>query len=377
MHNTNNLISIVLPTYNGAKYLRESIDSVLAQDHTHFELIIIDDCSTDNTKEIVKEYLDKDARISYFRNEKNLKLPASLNRGFSLAKGTYLSWMSDDNIYSPTALSSLLAQLQNHSDCDLVYSSYTFIDAAGVTLDTFRYAPENLIFKCVVGGCFLYSRRLMEKVGTYDPEKFKIEDFDFWMRAILDFKFCYVDDPALFYYRKHKDTLSSEIFGSTEVFTSYKQQYKKVFEIFLNGYMKAGFSEEELQLHTRIFFNDVMKVDAEGNIDITATTTLLRYFDKLAGLQWEHTNIHPQKVRHVISEARSALLSTVINNLLFINKKLAKQNPRMAKQFGKPISWYYQEYETLPPWYKKFGHIIKAVQGNRSWHSLVQKGSVK
>ena len=81
------LISVVLPVYNGEKYLRESIDSVIAQTYQNWELLIVDDCSTDSTALIAKEYAEKDSRIHYYLNEKNLRLPRNLNRGFSLAKG--------------------------------------------------------------------------------------------------------------------------------------------------------------------------------------------------------------------------------------------------------------------------------------------------
>ena len=76
------LISIVLPVYNGEKYLRESIDSVLNQTYRNWELIIVDDCSTDSSAKIAKEYTNKDKRIYYYRNENNLRLPRNLNKGF-------------------------------------------------------------------------------------------------------------------------------------------------------------------------------------------------------------------------------------------------------------------------------------------------------
>ena len=84
------LVRIILPVYNGEQYLRESIDSVIAQTYQNWELIIIDDCSSDASPSIAASYAERDSRIHYYRNEHNLKLPRSLNRGFSLAKGEYL-----------------------------------------------------------------------------------------------------------------------------------------------------------------------------------------------------------------------------------------------------------------------------------------------
>ena len=91
------LISIVLPVYNGAKFLCESIDSVINQTYKNWELLILDDCSTDETAKIAQKYVEQDSRIRYYLNEKNLRLPRNLNKGFSLAKGDYLTWTSDDN----------------------------------------------------------------------------------------------------------------------------------------------------------------------------------------------------------------------------------------------------------------------------------------
>ena len=92
----NNKVSIILPTYNGKKYIRDSIESIINQTYTNWELIIVNDCSTDDTQKIIEEYQQKDKRIIVINNEKNLKLPASLNRGFEEASGEYYTWTSDD-----------------------------------------------------------------------------------------------------------------------------------------------------------------------------------------------------------------------------------------------------------------------------------------
>ena len=92
-------ISVVLPVYNGERYLRESLDSILAQTMGDFELIVVDDCSTDATSVILAEYAVRDSRIRIIRNAENQKLPRSLNIGFAEARGEYLTWTSDDNVY--------------------------------------------------------------------------------------------------------------------------------------------------------------------------------------------------------------------------------------------------------------------------------------
>ena len=133
----NDLISIVLPVYNGAKYLRESIESVIAQTYPNWELLIVDDCSKDETPEIAQEYAKRDSRIRYYRNENNLRLPRNLNKGFSLTQGNYLTWTSDDNRYRPTALERMYQALQEDKKAQLVYASYDVIDENDNLIETY------------------------------------------------------------------------------------------------------------------------------------------------------------------------------------------------------------------------------------------------
>ena len=112
------LVSIVIPTYNRAHVLAYAVRSVLDQTYTNLELIIVDDNSPDNTRAVVDSF--KDERIRYVKNEPNLKLPRTLNKGFSLAKGSFLTWTSDDNLYANNAIEKMVATLQA-GNCGFVY----------------------------------------------------------------------------------------------------------------------------------------------------------------------------------------------------------------------------------------------------------------
>lgn len=102
--------------HNGAEYLRESIESCLAQTFRNWELIVVNDCSTDESGAIAEEYAAMDERIRVIHNETNLKLPASLNVGFRQAKGEYLTWTSDDNLYLPHALQRMIDFLREQPE---------------------------------------------------------------------------------------------------------------------------------------------------------------------------------------------------------------------------------------------------------------------
>lgn len=204
------LVSIVLPVYNGAKFLRESIDSVIAQTYKNWELLILDDCSTDESMDIAREYETKDSRIHYYRNEKNLKLPGNLNKGFSLAKGDYLTWTSDDNRYHPCALEIMLTTLIEKR-VGLVFASYQAVDENNKKIQDIpvRNGSRGYILGGnEVGACFLYTREVYEVIGDYDTELFLVEDWDFWQRVLQKFPY-FAITQVLYDYRWHDASLTS------------------------------------------------------------------------------------------------------------------------------------------------------------------------
>lgn len=205
------VISIVLPTYNGSKYIRQSIDSCLSQSFQDFELIIVNDCSTDETPAIIEEYGALDNRIKIIHNKFNKKLPLSLNTGFDAASGIYHTWTSDDNYYAKDALLTLVNILQQDSGLDLVYTDYTIInDAGNVTgVRTFNNIYDGFTNWLGCGACFLYKAQVYSANNGYNPSAFLIEDYDFFMRAFLKFKFKYYPSHNLYYYREHDSSLTS------------------------------------------------------------------------------------------------------------------------------------------------------------------------
>lgn len=208
-------ISIILPTYNGSRYIQQSIDSCLQQSFSDFELIIVNDCSTDNTLSIVEEYAQKDKRVRIISNEKNLRLPLSLNKGFDAASGKYFTWTSDDNYYAPNALQTLYDYIQQQSDVDLVYANYTLVNDENKILGTktFNNVYDSFHYWLGCGACFLYKREIHTTLKGYNPSFFLIEDYEFFLRAYTKFKFLYINRTDLYYYREHDASLTGN-YGS-------------------------------------------------------------------------------------------------------------------------------------------------------------------
>lgn len=222
------LISIVLPVFNGEKYIEDSIESVLNQTHKNFELIIVNDGSTDKTSELIEKY-KSDYRVKII-NQENLKLPAALNTGFKEAKGEFYTWTSADNIMLKNQLEVLLKFLKDNTNFAMVYSNYQFIDEAGKPLynGTCRIQdrdPENtslvklldyisrkeLIEKKnnYIGASFLYRGEVAKDIGEYDINLFGAEDFDYWLRIASKYKIGHCE-KVLYKYRVHSETLNAK-----------------------------------------------------------------------------------------------------------------------------------------------------------------------
>lgn len=201
------LVSIVLPTYNGSRYIAQSIESCLNQTHDNIELIIVNDASTDSTEEIITSY--QDTRIIYLNNSENLGLAESLNVGFSESRGEYLTWTSDDNYYVQDALSKMLSELIKTRGTDFVYANYNRIDKNGKLIDKMQVDKSLcLLRENCIGPCFLYKRKVYEKIGGYDPGFFLAEDYEYWIRILKHFRMKNLND-YLYYFRLHGDSLTS------------------------------------------------------------------------------------------------------------------------------------------------------------------------
>jgi len=193
-------VSIVLPTYNGEKYLRQAIKSCLKQTYRNIELIIVNDGSTDGTEEIINSFKDK--RILHVGHKKNRGLPEALNTGFSYTRGNYLTWASDDNYYTENAIEEMVNFLKK-SNVEFVYCDFYKINSKVRKIETSVKKNYN------IGACFLYTKKVKEEIGEYDTNTFLAEDYDYWIRVSKKFKMYHLDIPLL-YYRVHPDSLFSK-----------------------------------------------------------------------------------------------------------------------------------------------------------------------
>jgi glycosyltransferase involved in cell wall biosynthesis len=368
------LVSIILPSYNGDRYIARSIESCLAQTYNNFELIIVNDCSTDRTLAIAEEYARKDARIRVVTNTENQNLPRSLNIGFGQAKGDYFTWTSDDNLYAPTAVQELVKRLEE-SGSDIVYSSYTMIDEKGAPLNRYARPVEGLLFGCVVGPCFLYKNEVHHQLGGYNPQMFRAEDMDFWLRAAVKFSLHYFDNSDLYRYRLHQSSLSTQIYTDQNNYLEHRTNYKAIFRRFFLEGLQFSMTDEQAEDYTDLFFFDKEYAALKQKSNLShIITRYLALFDEVKKLDWRKVNFSTEAVVAILDQKRDTVIQTALDNVLLENSLLRKENPRLARNFSHNVSWYYKEYEVLPGWFKKLGHLIKVLQGNKRVLNLGRKG---
>jgi glycosyltransferase involved in cell wall biosynthesis len=229
------LVSIILPVYNHGEFLRDAIQSILKQDYENFELIIVNDGSTDSTNQILEEFSTNN-QITIIRQE-NLGLPIALNSGFTIAKGVFLTWTSADNLMAPAALSVLVNALKKEKSVGLVYADYTVVDVNGHEIgrdNTWRnydrtgkdpsvvkLGNPRQIYRCIpinfIGPYFLYRSEIADRLTAYGNIP-GIEDWDYWLRMQFITKFRHIKtDGKQYLYRIHSNSMSSKIKASNQM----------------------------------------------------------------------------------------------------------------------------------------------------------------
>lgn len=182
-------VTVLMPVYNGEKYLEKAIESILNQTFRDFEFIIVDDGSTDSTSSIIACYQQKDARIRIY-NQENRGLVASLNVGCQLSRGKYIARMDADDVSLPERLAKQVAYLDAHPEVGVLGGWMEVIDESGGPQNKVRVPTTpslikwSLLFGCpVVHPSVMMRRDIIEPLGFYRPEALHAEDYDLWARA--------------------------------------------------------------------------------------------------------------------------------------------------------------------------------------------------
>lgn len=208
---TDELVSIIMPSWNTARFIGESIQSVLAQTYTNWELLIVDDCSTDNTDEIVQPFLS-DERIKYFKNEKNSGAAVSRNKALREAKGKWIAFLDSDDLWLPEKLERQIA-FMTANDYKFSYTEYEKIDEESESLHVLVGGPNNVTKKVMYRYCYIGCLTVMyasEFMGTIQIKDIKKNnDYAMWLQLCKKAN-CYLLPENLAKYRIRKKSISHD-----------------------------------------------------------------------------------------------------------------------------------------------------------------------
>ena len=204
------LVSIIMPSYNTGTFIKETIDSVLAQTYVYWELIIVDDCSTDNTDEIVNEYLT-DKRIHYMKNEINSGAAVSRNRALRMAKGKWIAFLDSDDLWEPEKLESQIGFMKNNG-YHFSYTNYIEIDEKSVPNGKCVTGPRHITMRGMYNYCWMGCLTVMydaDVVGLIQIENIqKNNDYAMWLKVCKKAD-CYLFNQVLAKYRRRSGSISN------------------------------------------------------------------------------------------------------------------------------------------------------------------------
>lgn len=218
-------VSVIIPTYNHEKFINQTIESVLNQTFQDFEIIITDDGSTDNTKNIIKSFNDK--RIKFFSFKENKGVPTALNNCLKHASSKYISLLGSDDLFEKQKLERQVSFLEKNKNIGAVFSWANIIDEKNNLINNknplylrfkqqnkSRYQWLNYFFyksNCLCASSALIRKSIHDKVGKYDERYLQLQDFDFWIRLCLKYEIYIIKEPLVKYrFNTDKKNLSAD-----------------------------------------------------------------------------------------------------------------------------------------------------------------------
>ncbi|HEY0077452.1 MAG TPA: glycosyltransferase family A protein [Pyrinomonadaceae bacterium] len=244
---TSPLVSVIVPAYNYGRYLGQTLESLRRQTYSHWECIVVDDGSTDDTPQVVASYAEKDARIKYYR-QANQGLAASRNRGIKECGGEYVQFLDSDDLLEERKLELHVEHLERHTETSIVYGSVRYFRTDRPQERRYSMKEDDrawmpgvagqgrevllpLIEACImVVSAPLIRRATVEMVGGFDARLYSVEDWDYWIRcAEGGARFDYLDaDGTLTLVRWHPGSMSTSGQSSQRILNSVSSLRRKI-----------------------------------------------------------------------------------------------------------------------------------------------------
>ena len=262
------LISIIIPTYNRAHLIGETLDSIRSQTYSNWECIVVDDGSTDTTAEVMREYVKKDSRFQYHqRPENKLKGPNSCrNYGFELSKGEYIKWFDSDDVMLPTLLEKQILPFVDNVEMSVCKLSYFDFEKKISMRENIIYS-KNLIEDYLIGKVTFYTftpmwqRIFLEKQNQlFDESLTNLDDWDFNLRMLYQKPNITYNNEVLILYRVHADSLSQEInkLAFTEIQSEFEARRKHLKLLKINKLASSSILQNYIKGRYKFILREAM-----------------------------------------------------------------------------------------------------------------------
>lgn len=245
-----NLVSIITPNYNCGRFIAQTIESVLAQTYSHWEMLIIDDCSTDKSYEIALKYAVKDNRIKVMRNEKNSGAAISRNKAIEQAQGEFIAFLDSDDLWMPDKLEKQIAFMRDNN-CDFSFTEYEHIDEENNSLYQIANVTKYLSYKKMMMHCWpgcltvMYNQNVTGKVFAEDIKK--NNDHALFLRVLKRCHNAMGMKKLLARYRIRKGSISSKKSSIVKYYIKVIHEFENksylfaLFCVFIHVFIKTFF----------------------------------------------------------------------------------------------------------------------------------------
>ena len=214
------LVSVIIPTYNSATYIKKTVDSVLAQTYENFEIIIVDDCSKDSTREVLEGIAKADSRVHPFIQEKNNGAAVSRNVGINNAKGRYIAFLDSDDLWEPNKLEKQMVALKEGNP--FVFSAMDIVDAEGNQLQGKRKIKEKVTYKDLLTKTYISTSTVIyDRVSIGNPPmplRRTGQDYAFWMVLLKKSDALGIDEVLVHYTRRGESLSKSKLQSLIDVY---------------------------------------------------------------------------------------------------------------------------------------------------------------
>lgn len=283
-------VTVIMPVYNAEKYLGEAIDSILKQDFKDFELLIINDGSTDSSLKIVNSFAKEDSRIKVVSNEGNKGLPYTRNRGLELATGEYIALMDADDISYKDRLDKQVKFLDNNKDVMVVASMFDFLEDNNIRkVKSLKQSNDKeyknkiinyklMFYNPILNSTAMFRKESIDKLGIkYKKDCFVAQDYDFWVECIGKGSIYILEDCLLAYRQGHENITKKSI-------KSKAIERKKIIDSIREKAIKRNhfnLSKSDIEVFNKIFSDPYVDLEfSDFNVLINIINNMLKGIDK-------------------------------------------------------------------------------------------------